>query len=102
MSSGDTKHGRNTKFAEEKDKLSSTRMNIVIFMSLLIDLLGFTVILPLMPKLLEFYGDKGSVSSSCFFCAICVMILVIWSMRSDLPPSFVLTVDAFSVKITRD
>lgn len=70
MPSGDTttaKHGgkgsEGEKFQEEQAKLSSTRMNIVVFMSLLIDLLGFTVILPLMPKLLEFYGDKGSVSA---------------------------------------
>ena len=50
------------KVAEERQKLSSARMNIVVFMTLLIDLLGFTVILPLMPKLLEFYGKEGSVS----------------------------------------
>ena len=46
---------------EEEKKLITTRMNVVIFMALLIDLLGFTVILPIMPKLLEYYGDRGSV-----------------------------------------
>lgn len=50
------------KVAEERLKLSSARMNVVVFMTLLIDLLGFTVILPIMPKLLEFYGKEGSVS----------------------------------------
>lgn len=48
---------------EEHMKISTARINIVLFMTLFIDLLGFTVILPLMPKLLEFYGSDGSVSS---------------------------------------
>lgn len=50
------------KISEEQSKISTAKMNIVVFMTLLIDLLGFTVILPLMPKLLEFYGTTGSVS----------------------------------------
>ncbi|KAF6020223.1 MFSD10 [Bugula neritina] len=50
----------NEKIIEEKNKISTAKMNVVIFMTLLIDLLGFTVILPLMPKLLEFYGKEGS------------------------------------------
>lgn len=54
------------KVAEEQSKLSSAKMNIVVFMTLLIDLLGFTVILPLMPKLLEYYGNEGSVSLNDF------------------------------------
>lgn len=57
------------KVAEEQSKLSSAKMNIVVFMTLLIDLLGFTVILPLMPKLLEYYGNEGSVSLNNFFVA---------------------------------
>lgn len=51
------------KVEEEQNKISSAKMNVVVFMTLLIDLLGFTVILPLMPKLLEYYGKEGSVSS---------------------------------------
>ncbi|XP_067928742.1 major facilitator superfamily domain-containing protein 10-like isoform X2 [Watersipora subatra] len=46
----------------ETRKISTTKLGIIIFMSLFIDLLGFTVILPIMPKLLEFYGDQGSDS----------------------------------------
>ena len=34
----------------------------VVFFSLVIDLIGFTVILPLMPKLLDHYGKSGGVS----------------------------------------
>ena len=30
----------------------------VIFAALLVDLLGFTVILPLMPSMLEYYGNS--------------------------------------------
>ena len=30
----------------------------VIFVALFVDLLGFTVILPLMPSLLEYYGNN--------------------------------------------
>ena len=33
-----------------------------MFISLIIDLIGFTVILPLMPKLLDHYNQKGGVS----------------------------------------
>jgi len=34
----------------------------IVFFSLVIDLIGFTVILPLMPKLLDHYGKSGGVS----------------------------------------
>ena len=34
---------------------------MVIFVSLLVDLLGFTVILPLMPSLLEYYSKHDEV-----------------------------------------
>ena len=33
----------------------------VLFVSLLLDLLGFTVILPLIPSLLEYYGRRDEV-----------------------------------------
>lgn len=57
------KEARNAeKVEEEQNKLSAARMNIVLFMMLFIDLLGFTVILPLMPRMLEFYGKDGAVS----------------------------------------
>jgi len=34
---------------------------LVVFLSLLLDLLGFTVILPLMPSLLEYYDHHDQV-----------------------------------------
>lgn len=34
----------------------------VIFLSLIVDLLGFTVILPLLPSMLEYYGATDQVS----------------------------------------
>lgn len=34
----------------------SRRTLIILFLSLVLDLLGFTVILPLMPSILEYYG----------------------------------------------
>lgn len=34
----------------------------VIFLSLIVDLLGFTVILPLLPSMLEYYGTTDQVS----------------------------------------
>ena len=37
---------------------------MVVFFSLLVDLLGFTVILPLIPSMLEYYSKKDQVISS--------------------------------------
>lgn len=34
---------------------------LIVFSTLLIDLLGFTVILPLMPSMLEYYGTHDEV-----------------------------------------
>ena len=34
----------------------SRRTLVILFLSLVLDLLGFTVILPLMPSILEYYG----------------------------------------------
>lgn len=66
MASAESRTGGNgfkvNKTDDEHLKISATKINIVLFMTLFIDLLGFTVILPLMPKLLEFYGKDGSVS----------------------------------------
>ena len=42
-------------------KVSQWRPVFVIFTALLFDLLGFTVILPLMPSLLEYYGKTDEV-----------------------------------------
>ncbi|XP_022209779.2 major facilitator superfamily domain-containing protein 10 [Drosophila obscura] len=47
-----------TKNAEPKEK--SDRMIYIIFLSLLFDLLAFTIILPLLPSLLEYYRVNDS------------------------------------------
>ena len=41
-------------------KKENKRQNMlyVIFISLTIDLIGFTIILPLLPSLMEYYGSK--------------------------------------------
>nr|CAG4650324.1 EOG090X09U7 [Sida crystallina] len=44
------------------DKMKLDSRAWIIFTSLVIDLIGFTVILPLMPKLLDHYGLKGGTS----------------------------------------
>eukprot|EP00058_Branchiostoma_floridae_P024960 XP_002610450.1 hypothetical protein BRAFLDRAFT_124265 [Branchiostoma floridae] len=48
--------------AEEGDK-SDSRVLLAVFVLLLVDLLAFTVILPLMPSLLDYYGqvDQGGL-----------------------------------------
>ncbi len=45
----------------EESPVKTTWTLVVVFLSLLIDLLGFTVILPLMPSLLEHYGKQDQV-----------------------------------------
>ena len=42
-------------------KTTSRRTLGIVFLSLLIDLLGFTVILPLLPAILEYYSTKEQV-----------------------------------------
>lgn len=36
--------------------------NVVLFISLLLDLLGFTIILPLIPSILDYYAANDDVS----------------------------------------
>jgi len=43
--------------AEEKEGLFSSRIINIVFITLLLDLLGFTLILPLFPSILEHYGQ---------------------------------------------
>ena len=45
--------------------LPSDRAVWIVFFSLLVDLLAFTVILPLFPSLLEFYANNKQVSETC-------------------------------------
>ena len=50
---------------------SDTRFLLILFISLVIDLLAFTVILPLFPAILEHYGHKdGEVTIFYFFWLI--------------------------------
>ena len=56
------------KHAEDDGKtkaLPSDRAVWVVFFSLLVDLLAFTVILPLFPSLLEFYANNKKVRPNC-------------------------------------
>lgn len=46
-----------------KNRSSSHWTLLVLFLSLVLDLLAFTVILPLIPSILEFYGRNDKVSS---------------------------------------
>jgi len=46
--------------AEGGDK-SDSRVLLAVFVLLLVDLLAFTVILPLMPSLLDYYGQVDQV-----------------------------------------
>ena len=53
--------------ANSENKTPSTRQIIKpVFISVLIDLLGFTMILPLFPSLLEFYKSNDEVNDCVF------------------------------------
>ena len=63
-----------SKDASDKSKDSPTDPTVwVVFFSLLIDLLAFTVILPLFPSLLEFYASNKEVSN-CFVLVKCLHV----------------------------
>lgn len=47
---------------KEKDDGSSSRVLIVVFLGLLLDLIAFAVILPLLPSLLDHYSKDNKVS----------------------------------------
>ncbi len=50
--------------AQDADRLPSVAF--VVFLSLIIDLLAFTMILPLLPALLEYYGTHDKVKRGFF------------------------------------
>ena len=52
-----------TQNGQAKDEKKMNRTFYIIFLSLVIDLLAFTVILPLLPSLLDHYGHNDKVSS---------------------------------------
>lgn len=47
-----------TQATDGKEPAVGSRALWIVFISLVVDLLAFTVILPLLPSLLEFYGNK--------------------------------------------
>ena len=51
-----SKVSTNKEDKREKMSKESHKTLFVLFISLVLDLLGFTVILPLMPSILEYYG----------------------------------------------
>ncbi|XP_070540246.1 major facilitator superfamily domain-containing protein 10-like [Ptychodera flava] len=46
--------------SDTSERTDSPRILYIVFISLLIDLLGFTVILPLLPSLLDYYGKNSN------------------------------------------
>ena len=52
-----------TRNGQAKDEKKMNRTFYIIFLSLVIDLLAFTVILPLLPSLLDHYGHNDKVRS---------------------------------------
>ena len=64
---GNNSNGEAAAVAEKKSENIGTRpgkMTLVIFVGLLIDLLAFTLILPLFPALLDHYRDAFTILSS--------------------------------------
>ncbi|XP_064102858.1 major facilitator superfamily domain-containing protein 10-like [Macrobrachium nipponense] len=53
-------NGSSTHIKDDAKRKDSSRVQTVMFISLLLDLLGFTVILPLFPALLDFYSKNDS------------------------------------------
>lgn len=58
-----------------KSGVSSHWTMMILFFSLVLDLLGFTVILPLMPSLLEYYGRSDQVRTCVYMYIYTVLIL---------------------------
>ena len=60
MANEKTQNGRSSSPADSADK-GANRILYVVFLSLVIDLLGFTLILPLLPSILDYYGTNEQV-----------------------------------------
>lgn len=113
MSTGGIQNGvtHRSKESENQAKLSSASQNgasssenppspssnwtlMVVFLSLLVDLLGFTVILPLIPSMLEYYNNNDQVMPVPVLClvhpapnprnGVCVVIMVTDPCRNGL------------------
>lgn len=53
-------NGKTSKLQEDDSKEKLHPMTVVVFISLLLDLLAFTMILPLLPALMELYRNNDS------------------------------------------
>jgi Na+-driven multidrug efflux pump len=53
------------------------KQTVVVFISLLIDLLAFTLILPLFPKIFDHYNSNTDVNT-CHYSYICIYYLFIF------------------------
>jgi len=76
--SGSDNSSKITPDVDEKDgKMSKKSRNalIILFLSLVLDLLGFTVILPLMPSILEYYGRNDGQVNKLMSCGIKFILL---------------------------
>lgn len=60
-STTDDNNNEYKKSNEKSKRPNNNRMMLVLFISLVIDLLAFTVILPLLPSLLDFYNEKNEL-----------------------------------------
>lgn len=59
---------------------------LVLFLSLVVDLLGFTVILPLIPSMLEYYSHNDQVSRTVLF-DWAGRLMIFFSLPNSLSPS---------------
>lgn len=58
---GETADGDREDENGNEDRKQSGRTQLLVFVVLLIDLLAFTMILPLLPSLLDYYADHDEV-----------------------------------------
>ena len=66
MSSSKSDHNQNNGASvqsedSKKEDSMDRRMMLVVFASLVVDLIAFTMILPLLPALLDYYGHHDQV-----------------------------------------
>jgi len=54
---------KNNNTKEEDTERTNWRVLVIVFISLVLDLLAFTVILPLLPSILDFYGSHAEENS---------------------------------------
>lgn len=57
-------HGDRKEALSHDPDLKRRKTFNIVFVSLLLDLIGFTIILPLLPSILDYYGSHDKVSTS--------------------------------------